>query len=158
MIHSYSKKAYPWDNACIESFHALLKDVYKRQDANASSIVREPTRPKIIKNASRKWESGNSPGVMPVESPTVAIAETLSNNASRNSIFSILAMIMLTERESERYNIKIHVAFRAVSYTHLADRRICTHRQRLQSCDRQNEPPFFSGTSRFGNSGKIKCS
>lgn len=25
MIQSYSKKAYPWDNACIESFHALLK-------------------------------------------------------------------------------------------------------------------------------------
>ena len=25
MIHSYSKKAYPWDNACIEFFHALLK-------------------------------------------------------------------------------------------------------------------------------------
>ena len=25
MIHSYSKKAYPWDNACIESFHVLLK-------------------------------------------------------------------------------------------------------------------------------------
>ncbi len=24
MINSYSKKAYPWDNACIESFHALL--------------------------------------------------------------------------------------------------------------------------------------
>jgi transposase InsO family protein len=24
-IKSYSKKAYPWDNACIESFHALLK-------------------------------------------------------------------------------------------------------------------------------------
>lgn len=25
MVHSYSKEAYPWDNACIESFHALLK-------------------------------------------------------------------------------------------------------------------------------------
>ena len=25
MMRSYSKKAYPWDNACIESFHALLK-------------------------------------------------------------------------------------------------------------------------------------
>ena len=25
MIHSYSKKAYPRDNACLESFHALLK-------------------------------------------------------------------------------------------------------------------------------------
>ena len=25
MIDSYSKKAYPWDNACIESFHSLLK-------------------------------------------------------------------------------------------------------------------------------------
>lgn len=25
MINSYSKKAYPWDNACIESFHALIK-------------------------------------------------------------------------------------------------------------------------------------
>lgn len=25
MIHSYSKKAYPWDNACMESFHALIK-------------------------------------------------------------------------------------------------------------------------------------
>ena len=22
---SYSKKAFPWDNACIESFHALIK-------------------------------------------------------------------------------------------------------------------------------------
>ena len=25
MTNSYSKKAYPWDNACIESFHSLLK-------------------------------------------------------------------------------------------------------------------------------------
>ena len=25
MITSYSKKAYPWDNACIESFHSLIK-------------------------------------------------------------------------------------------------------------------------------------
>lgn len=25
MLRSYSKKAYPWDNACIESFHALIK-------------------------------------------------------------------------------------------------------------------------------------
>ncbi|TYC85525.1 IS3 family transposase [Acetobacterium wieringae] len=25
MQRSYSKKAYPWDNACIESFHAIIK-------------------------------------------------------------------------------------------------------------------------------------
>ena len=25
MQRSYSKKAFPWDNACIESFHALIK-------------------------------------------------------------------------------------------------------------------------------------
>jgi Transposase and inactivated derivatives len=25
MTRSYSKKAYPWDNACIESFHSLIK-------------------------------------------------------------------------------------------------------------------------------------
>ncbi|WP_368076608.1 integrase core domain-containing protein [Clostridium tyrobutyricum] len=25
MVLSYSKKAYPWDNACIESFHAIIK-------------------------------------------------------------------------------------------------------------------------------------
>ena len=25
MVNSYLIKAYPWDNACIESFHALLK-------------------------------------------------------------------------------------------------------------------------------------
>lgn len=25
MMRSYSKKAYPWDNACIESFHTLIK-------------------------------------------------------------------------------------------------------------------------------------
>ena len=25
MYRSYSKKSYPWDNACIESFHALIK-------------------------------------------------------------------------------------------------------------------------------------
>lgn len=24
-INSYSKKAFPWDNACIESFHSLIK-------------------------------------------------------------------------------------------------------------------------------------
>ena len=24
-INSYSKKAYPWDNVCIKSFHALIK-------------------------------------------------------------------------------------------------------------------------------------
>ena len=31
MIHSYSKKAYPWDNACIESFHSLIKkeEIYR---------------------------------------------------------------------------------------------------------------------------------
>lgn len=25
MCRSYSKKGYPWDNACRESFHALIK-------------------------------------------------------------------------------------------------------------------------------------
>ena len=25
MQRSYSKKAFPWDNTCIESFHALIK-------------------------------------------------------------------------------------------------------------------------------------
>lgn len=25
LVRSYSKKAYPWDNACIESFHSLIK-------------------------------------------------------------------------------------------------------------------------------------
>ena len=25
MNRSYSKKAFPWDNACIESFHSLIK-------------------------------------------------------------------------------------------------------------------------------------
>jgi len=25
MQRSYSKRAYPWDNACIESSHALIK-------------------------------------------------------------------------------------------------------------------------------------
>ena len=25
MRRSYSKKAFPWDNACIESFHSLIK-------------------------------------------------------------------------------------------------------------------------------------
>ena len=35
---SYSKKAYPWDNACIESFHALIKrewlNLFKIRDYN----------------------------------------------------------------------------------------------------------------------------
>ncbi|QEK11264.1 transposase [Crassaminicella thermophila] len=25
MIHSFSQRGYPYDNACIESFHAILK-------------------------------------------------------------------------------------------------------------------------------------
>lgn len=36
MINSYSQKGYPWDNACIESFHSLIKrewlNRYKIQD------------------------------------------------------------------------------------------------------------------------------
>ena len=31
MKRSYSKKAYPWDNACMESFHALLKKEWLRR-------------------------------------------------------------------------------------------------------------------------------
>lgn len=31
MINGYSKKAYPWDNACIESFHALIKREWLNQ-------------------------------------------------------------------------------------------------------------------------------
>ena len=36
MVNSYSEKAYPWDNACIESFHATLKkeEVYRTRYAN----------------------------------------------------------------------------------------------------------------------------
>ncbi|UOF09604.1 integrase core domain-containing protein [Lactiplantibacillus plantarum] len=25
MTNSYSKKGYPWDNACIEAFHSVIK-------------------------------------------------------------------------------------------------------------------------------------
>lgn len=31
MENSYSKKGYPWDNACIESFHALIKREWLRR-------------------------------------------------------------------------------------------------------------------------------
>ena len=31
MINSYSKKGYPWDNACIESFHSLIKREWLRR-------------------------------------------------------------------------------------------------------------------------------
>lgn len=31
MKRSYSKKAYPWDNACMESFHALIKREWLRR-------------------------------------------------------------------------------------------------------------------------------
>ncbi|WP_268872733.1 IS3 family transposase [Limosilactobacillus equigenerosi] len=31
MTRSYSKKAFPWDNACIESFHALIKREWLNQ-------------------------------------------------------------------------------------------------------------------------------
>lgn len=31
MTNSYFKKAYPWDNACIESFHALIKREWLNQ-------------------------------------------------------------------------------------------------------------------------------
>jgi putative transposase len=46
MTLSYSKKAYPWDNACIESFHSLIKrewlNWYKIRDYNhAKKLVFE---------------------------------------------------------------------------------------------------------------------
>lgn len=31
MNNSYSKKGYPWDNACIESFHSLIKREWLRR-------------------------------------------------------------------------------------------------------------------------------
>ena len=31
MVNSYSKKGYPWDNACIESFHSLMKREWLRR-------------------------------------------------------------------------------------------------------------------------------
>ena len=44
-ITSYSKKAYPWDNACIESFHAIIKrewlNRFKIKDHNAYVLVFE---------------------------------------------------------------------------------------------------------------------
>ena len=40
---SYSKKAFPWDNACIESFHSLIKrewlNRYKILDFNKAYIL-----------------------------------------------------------------------------------------------------------------------
>ena len=34
MKRSYSKKACPWDNACIESFHSLIKREWLNQFYN----------------------------------------------------------------------------------------------------------------------------
>jgi len=43
MITSYSKKAYPWDNACIESFHAIIKrewiNRFKIKDYNHAYVL-----------------------------------------------------------------------------------------------------------------------
>lgn len=41
MIASYSKKGTPWDNACIESFHSLIKKgmVKSIQNYRLSSCV-----------------------------------------------------------------------------------------------------------------------
>ena len=39
MINSYSKKAYPWDNACIESFHSLLKREWLNRFKRSSEIT-----------------------------------------------------------------------------------------------------------------------
>lgn len=50
MIHSYSKKAYPWDNACIESFHALLK----REWINRFKIFNYTHAYKLVLNISRR--------------------------------------------------------------------------------------------------------
>ncbi len=33
MQRSYSKKAFPWDNACIESFHAVIKREFEYLEA-----------------------------------------------------------------------------------------------------------------------------
>ena len=43
MQRSYSKKAFPWDNACIESFHSIIKrewlNRFKIRDLQASIPV-----------------------------------------------------------------------------------------------------------------------
>ena len=49
--------------------------------------------------------------MIPVESPTVAIADTLSNKESKKSMFSILDMIIAAENENVIYKKKMQVAF-----------------------------------------------
>ena len=44
-------------------------------------MVTDPTRPQIIKNAKSSLVNILTPGVNPKEQPTVAIADTVSNNA-----------------------------------------------------------------------------
>ena len=71
-------------------------------EENAKSIVMEPTLPNIIRKQSNKLEITPRPGVIPTLRPTVAIAETVSNNASKKAMFSICDMTIAVPQEKIR--------------------------------------------------------
>ena len=57
-------------------------------------------------------DRGERVGVIPVESPTVAIADTASKREFRKSAFSTLDIIAPTTQEKERYSVNTHNTFR----------------------------------------------
>lgn len=83
-------------------------------EENANNMVKEPTRPKIIKNANSSELKGINVGVMPVVRPTVAMAETHSKSVSKKGRCSILAMIMAAVHDKNKYNIKMQEAERTI--------------------------------------------
>lgn len=49
MQRSYSKKAFPWDNACIESFHSIIKREWlNRFHANTLVAVKLGDRERYV--------------------------------------------------------------------------------------------------------------
>lgn len=62
-----------------------------------------------------KWERAPSSGVIPKDSPTVPIADAVSNNAAIRGIRSTLLMIIPPARNNVIYMEKIVDAFLIVS-------------------------------------------
>ncbi len=65
--------------------------------ANAKIMVRQPTRPKYISPLRINWDHILKSGVIPVEIPTVPMAEATSNAVSFSGVLSIqqIAIIAL---------------------------------------------------------------
>lgn len=101
--------------------------------------VSPPTLPKNISIISITRDTADRPLVMPSVSPTVPIAELVSNRQVSSGRFSTLLIMIPLVKNNTRYINKTAPALQTVSFDILLLKHCCSLPRKTQKTDTQNE-------------------